>query len=418
MKYDLAIIGAGWAGFNAAVSAAKLGKSVALIEKGSIGGTCLNKGCIPTKAFLQYSKKNSSLAEIKSKTNETVSRLGSGMAYLVKNYKIDYLSDSAAHIESEDSILIGADKKISTRFILIATGSVPVELPQLKIDHKQVISSDDVFSLESIPKKILIVGGGVIGCELACFFERMGSSVDIVEITESLLPGVDSNITKKLQQSLQKAGITVYLAKKLEELDLASYDKILLAVGRRPVFNGLWSEELGIKTEKAAIVVDRFLRTSVRNIFACGDCIGGYMLAHVASYEGELAVSNMFSKPKPRDYSSVPASVFTTPEIGTIGVSEAEAKKAGTDYKANTVHFLSVGMAHILGDAQGFLKVIIEKKTGRILGASIIGVLATELVNIFSVAMKNKLSISDLRQTIFAHPSISEIIAEAAKTFN
>ena len=417
MDYDLAVIGAGWAGFNAALSAAKLGKSVYLIESKEMGGTCLNRGCIPTKAFLQYSKKGLSFSEIKKKESEIVQRLATGMAFLAKNQKIDYVFGKAK-IEADGNISIGSDKRFRPKFILIATGSVPADLPQLKIDHQKVISSDDVFGLESIPKKILIVGGGVIGCEFACFFNRQGAQVAIVEIAEQLLPGIDSEVSKKLLQCLQKMGISVFLNKKVEELDLNSYDKILLAVGRRALVFDLWDEKLGIKTEKNGVVVDRELRTGVRNIFAAGDCIGGYMLAHVASYEGELAVSNMFLKRALRDYSAVPSSIFTTPEIGVIGFSEDELKKIGADYKVSKVHFLSVGMAHILEDTQGFVKVIAENKTGRILGATMIGIQATELVNFFSLAMKNKLSIMDLRKTIFAHPSISEIIREVAKEYH
>jgi len=417
MTYDLAVIGAGWAGFNAAISAAKLDKSVCLIESKEMGGTCLNRGCIPAKAFLQYSKEGLSFPEIKEEEGEIIQRLGAGMVYLAKNQKIDYVQGKAK-IEADGNISIANDKKIKPKFILIATGSLSADLPQLKIDHQKVISSDDVFGLEFIPKKILIVGGGAIGCEFASFFKRQGSDVDIVEIAGQLLPGVDSEASKKLLQSLQKMDISVFLNKKVEELDLSSYDKILLAVGRKPFVSDLWDEKLGIKVEKSGVVVDRELRTGVRNIFAAGDCIGGYMLAHVASYEGELAVNNMFLKRAPRDYSSVPASIFTTPEIGVIGLSEDEVKKIGVNYKVGKVHFLSVGMAHILEDTQGFVKVLIQAESGRILGATMIGIEATELVNFFSLAMKNKLSIMDLRKTIFAHPSISEIIAEVARSFD
>ena len=417
MNYDLAIIGAGWAGFNAARSAAGLGKSVCLIESKEMGGTCLNRGCIPAKAFLQYSKKGLPFPEIKKKEIEIVQRLGAGMAYLAKNQKIDYIHGEAK-IEADGNISIGRDKNLRPKFILIAVGSAPADLPSLKFDHQKVISSDDVFGLDSIPKRILIVGGGVIGCEFACFFKRQGSEVDIVEIAGELLPGIDSEVSKKLLSSLQKTGISVFLNKKVEELDLGPYDKILLAVGRKAVVSDLWDKELGIRIEKSGIAVDRELRTGVRNIFAAGDCIGGYMLAHVASYEGELAANNMFLKRTARDYSAVPVSIFTTPEIGAIGSSEDELKKTGADYKVSKVHFLSVGMAHILEDTQGFLKVMAENKTGRILGAAMIGIQATELVNFFSLAMKNKLTIADLRKTIFAHPSISEIISETAKEFH
>ncbi len=416
MNYDLCIIGAGWAGFNAALKAAKLGKKVCLIEEREIGGTCLNRGCIPTKALVAYSKQGMKFSEIQKKKEDVVQRLRAGISSLIKSNKIDYIQGKAK-IESANSVSVDQDKKIESEFILIATGSIPRGLPQWKFDHEKVISSDDVLNLEEAPKKILIVGAGAIGCEFASIFRRLGSEVVLVEVCPQLLPGLDSQVSKKLYQSFQKAGITIHLGKKLEDFDINDYDKVLLAVGRMSLIEGLCSDSLGIKTEKGNILVDRELRTDVENIFAAGDCIGGYMLAHVASYEGELAVENMFLEPQKRDYSVIPSSVFSSPEVGSVGISEEEAKQFGAEYKVSTVHFLSVGMAHILGDTQGFAKVIVETKTGRIFGASIIGLQATELINSFSILMKNKIPIDDLKKTIFAHPSVSEIIAEAAKTF-
>lgn len=414
MDYDLAIIGAGWAGFNAAVAAARLGKKVCLLEERQIGGTCLNRGCIPTKSFVHHSKQGLPFLEIQKKKNDVVLRLKAGMESLIKSSKVEYVS-ARAKIEKNGMISTGKDRKIKAKFILIATGSSPKELLQLKIDHKHVISSDDVLDLQEAPKKILIIGGGVIGCEFASIFKRLGVDVTIVEIASQLLPGFDSGVSKKLEQAFQKNGITVYTGKSFESMNLKDYDKVLLAVGRSSACCDLWDESLGIKIEGGSIFVDRQLRTDVRHIFAAGDCIGGYMLAHVAAYEGELAVRNMFLAHENRDYSAIPSSVFTYPEVAAIGTSEDEAKKFGADYKANTVYFLSIGMAHILEETQGFVKVIVDNKTGRILGASMIGAQSSELVNAFSIVLKNNVTISGLRKTIFAHPSISEIMAEVAK---
>jgi dihydrolipoamide dehydrogenase len=417
MDYDLCVIGAGWAGFNAAISASKLGKKACLIEVDEVGGTCLNKGCIPTKALVQYSKQGLSFPEIQKKKTDVIQRLKSGMAYVCKTAGIDYL-EGKAKIVSPDTVLVGPDKNIKTKFILVATGSVPRGLPTIKFDHTHVISSDDVLVLDAVPKKMLIIGGGVIGCEFACIFKRLGAEVTIVEICPQILPGLDSQVSKKLQQSLQKSGIDIQVGADCAKFDLKSYDKVLVSVGRAGVGEGLFEKGVEVKLEKGFICADSELRTAVRNIFAAGDCIGGIMLAHVASYEGELAVANMFLKPEMRDYSAVPSSVFTAPEAGSIGASEDDARKSGVDYKASTVHFLSVGMAHVLEDTQGFAKVLVDKKTGCIIGASIIGLHATELINIFSVVMKNKIPIDDLKKTIFAHPSVSEIVAEVAKNFN
>lgn len=442
MNYDVCVIGAGWAGFNAALRAARLGKKVCLIEEKEIGGTCLNRGCIPTKAFVHYSKLGLPFVEIQKKKNDVVGRLREGMSYQLRVHKIDY-QHGKAKIDTRGQLSLNGDQKIASPFILIATGSSPCDLPNLKIDHQRVIFSDDVLNLTEIPKKILIVGGGVMGCEFACIFKRWGVEVAIVEIMPQLLPGFDAEVSKKLQQFFQKAGIEVHLGKKIEDLltfrkpmdtpspttvmypllsetsvSLDGFDKVLLAVGRRAATEGIWEKGLNISLKKGFIDVDSELRTNVPHIFSAGDCIGGYMLAHVASYEGELAVSNMFLKPQKRDYTAIPYSVFTSPEVASIGISEEQAKQAGIAYKTNTVHFLSVGMAHIFEDTQGFVKVIVEEKTGRILGASMIGLQATELVNAFSILMKNNVTVSGLKNTIFAHPSISEILGEVAKAFD
>ena len=413
MNYDLCVIGAGWAGFNAAISAARLGKKVCIIEEREIGGTCLNRGCIPTKAFVTYSKQGLSFPEIQRKKSDVVLRLKTGMSSVLKSHNIDYV-EGKARIGAADCVSVNQDKKFKSKFILIATGAVPKDLPQLKIDHQKVISSDDVLNLEEVPKRILIVGAGAIGCEFASIFMRLGSHVTIVEIAQQLLPGFDVQVCKKLHQSFQKLGITVHIGKRAQDFNLNDYDKVLLAVGRKSVVEGLWEAGIGVTVEKDTIFVDGELRTNVSNIFAAGDCIGGYMLAHVASYEGELAVNNMFLDAVKRDYSAVPTSVFTAPEVGSIGISENEAKQSGIVYEVKTVHFLSVGMAHILEDTGGFIKVIVETQSGCILGASIIGLQATELVNAFSILMKNKIPITGLKKTIFAHPSVSEIIAEVA----
>lgn len=414
MEYDVCIIGAGWAGFNAALKSARLGKKVCVVEEKEIGGTCLNRGCIPTKVFVFHSKARLPLTEIQQKKEEVVRRLQAGMEHLVKTNKIDYLRGRAV-IGKNGSISAGPDKVLRAKYILIATGSAPKELPSIKFDHNKVLSSDDMLVLADVPKRLLVIGGGFIGCEFASIFKRLGSDVAIVEATQQLLPGSDSQTAKKLLSIFQKNGIQVSLGVDAGSLNFNDYDKVLLSVGRRAVIEGLWEEGVGIKTEKGLIVVDRELRTGSRNVFAAGDCVGGYMLAHVAAYEGELAVNNMFLRRRTRDYSVIPSSVFTQPEVASVGIIEEEAKNFGANYRSAVVHFLSVGMAHIHGETDGFVKVLVDKKSGRIIGVSIIGPEASELINIFSVIIKNNVTIKALKETIFAHPSISEIVAELAK---
>lgn len=412
MRYDLCVIGAGWAGFNAALRAAKAGKSVCLVERDEVGGTCLNRGCIPTKVFVHYSKNGAALQEIRNKKTEVIQRLKSGMAFLLKSHKIDLLRDSAK-ITNPGELTLASGSRLGAADILLAAGSVPKDLPHLKIDHQKILSSDDLLELEELPKKILIIGAGAIGCEFASVLGHLGVDVTVTEIENQLLPGVDVQLSKKLQQIFQKRGINIHLGDAARSLDASGFEKVLLCAGRKPVTDCL-GEGIGVGIDKGGFVVDRELKTDLPHIWAAGDCVGGYMLAHVASYEGELAVGNILGVHEKRNYSVIPASVFTDPEVASVGLSEEEAKRFGMDYTVGVAHFLSVGMAHIHGQTQGFVKVLAEKKSGRVLGAGIIGEQASELVNFFSLVMKNKISIQDVKKTIFAHPSISEVISEVA----
>lgn len=417
INYDVCIIGAGWAGFNAALKAAKSGKKVCLIEEGDIGGTCLNRGCIPTKALVRYSKQGLAFNEIQKKKNEVVLRLLDGMLYHLKISAIDFQQGRA--VIAPDGRVSVDGMPLETKFILIAAGSVPAELPDLKLDHNKMISSDDVLELDKMPRSILIVGAGAIGCEFAGIFNKCGAQVTIVEIKSQLLPGFDTHVSKKLQQSFQKDGIKVLLGKSAKDITLGDYDKVFLCVGRRAALEDTFDKGCNLNMDKKGYIqVDDLLKTSAPHIFAAGDCIGGMMLAHVASYEGELAIHNMFSEPKKKDYSCVPSSVFTTPEVAFIGASEGAAKTVGTAHSVQTTHYLSVGMAHILEETDGFVKVIVDEKDRLILGAGIIGPQATELINVFSVLMKNKIPIQGLKDTILSHPSLSEILGEVAKAFD
>ncbi len=416
MRYDLCVIGAGWAGFSAALAAARLKKSVCLIDSRELGGTCLNRGCIPAKVFVVQSRKGLPFSQIQEKRQATVARLRQGMEFLLRQHKITFLQ-GRARIEDPKTVAVDGKESVAAASILIATGSRPRELARLPFAHEKVISSDDVFELSELPRRWLVAGGGVLGCEFAYFLNRMGCEVAVAEALPQLLTGFDAEIIRALHRSMSKAGIAISLGKGAESFDVEAYDKVLVAAGRQAVTEDLWSDKVKIKIEKGCVGVDRQLCTATPNIYAAGDCIGGYMLAHVAAYEGELAAENIFGETKKRDYATVPVSVFTDPEIGAVGLTEEEAKKFGADVTVRTVPFLSVGMAHVLEETQGFLKVIAETKSGRILGAHVIGVHASELVNIFSLVLKNGLSVKDLARTVFAHPSISEVVGEVARSF-
>jgi len=418
-KFDLAIIGAGWAGFNAALEAKKIGKKVCLVESDQIGGTCLNRGCIPTKVLTHFAKKDSKnlpqdVSFLKKDQADIISKLKNGMGSILKSQKID-LVKGTAKISSSSKILIKEDNsEIETEHILIAVGSEPRELPFLKFDSRRILSSSDVLRLDSLPESLLVIGGGVIGCEFASALNRLGVKVTIAEIMDRLVFMFDRDISKKLEQAFKKSGIAVNTSYDIKGKDLSSYEKILLCVGRKLNLEELFDSSLGIEVNSDGFIkVDDNLKTSMGNIYAAGDCIAGLQLAHVASYEGRIAVNNIFLKPRSVDYSVMPSSVFTSPELAQVGMNEEVARKQCGDIKVIKKFFLSIGMAHIFKETDGFLKLIIDQDSDTIVGAGIIGSQASELINTLTIAVKYKLTTKALQDLIFAHPSISEIFTEA-----
>lgn len=424
--YDLVVIGAGWAGFSAAVYASELGFKTALIERDSLGGTCLNYGCIPTKTLLNTTKLLSqfkksakfginaecaavNLTLLNQRMEEVVSHLRSGIEFLVKANKIDLLKASATILNPNQVKVDG--QILEARYILIATGSKAMELPNLKFDGNKVISSAEALRITNIPKKILIIGGGVIGCEFAEIFLSLGSEVEIVELSASLLPGIDREAAKRLEAILRKRQARICLNTDAAKLNLEDYDKVLLCVGRVPYcdcFDGI-----ALKKERAGLAVNEYLETSVPNIYAAGDCIGGYLLAHVASYEGRLAVKNITGGNKEKvNYKAVPSCVYTNPEIAAVGLNEDEARKLHQELSIKKIDFRSVGMSYVIDEQDGFVKIIADKQ-GNLLGASIIGPKASELIHVLTIAINQGLKINQIKETIFAHPTVSESIHEA-----
>jgi len=427
--YDLTIIGAGWAGYSAALRAKELGKNVCLIEKSDIGGTCLNRGCIPTKFLVHAAKQISSFKKPNSfgisvssfnfdfKTtinnkNELIKKLRASMENELKSKKIDVVK-SHAKIVSPNQIKLDSSL-IETKNIIVATGSIAIELPDLKFDGAKFISSDDLLDLSVIPKSLLIVGGGVIGCEFATIFNTLGTSVTIVELLERILFNEDREVSKKLELILKKKGVAIHTGRRAQDLNLDEFEKILICVGRAPDTKDLGLDEIGVKKEKNRIVINEFLETNVEGIYAAGDCIGGYQLAHVAAYEGRLVVNNIFGQKNKADYSAVPNAIFTDPEIASIGLKEEEAHNKNIEIKIGKFSFLGLGLAHILGQTDGFIKIIADRPSERILGASLFGEKATELVSCLGLAVKNELRLSQINKTLFAHPTISESIQEAS----
>lgn len=424
--YDLAVIGAGWAGFNAALRAKELGLNVCLIESDKIGGTCLNRGCIPTKTLIACAKAYSltkksavfgvesdnprfNFVKIQERKNKIVAQLAQGMRARLSG--IDFIQ-SDARIISPDEIKLN-DRSISAKFILIATGSQPTQLPQLKFDQKKVISSDQILDLSEIPASLLIVGGGVIGCEFANLFSILGSKVTIAEKMPNLLPGEDKDIIRKLEVIFKKKGIEVITGTDIAAMDLENYSRVLVCVGRSPNTTDLGLENLGIKMEKGRIVVDDYLKTNVVNIYAAGDCASKLMLAHYAAYQGKAAVENIVSGNGNKvDNKVIPVCVFTDPQISSVGLNEDNAVSTGIPTEAHKFDFRASGMAWIMDETEGFIKAITNRQTQEIIGANIIGPFASELIAIFSVAISAHLTASQIRATIFAHPTLSESIHE------
>lgn len=424
--YDLAIIGAGWAGFNAGLKARSLGLRVALIENAEVGGTCLNLGCIPTKTLIQSAKvlnlvKKSSVfgvntanpsvdfIKIQERKNGIIQQLRLGMRSRLEG--IDFICGQAQLISAQEISI--AQKIIQAKNILIATGAQPFELAQFKFDAK-ILSSNEILSLQEVPGSLLIIGGGVIGAEFAGLFASLGSKVTLVEKMPQLLPGLDKEIARKLESGFKKKGIKVNTNTDASALNMDDFDIILVCVGRVPRTRNLGLEKLGINLDRGRVITDTYLRTNLDNIYAAGDCASKIMLAHFAGYAGCLAAQNLSQTSTPQSINSacIPSCIFTEPEIGTVGLNEQEAITQGLDIGIHKFDFLGSGMARILDEANGFIKIIAENKSGRILGASVIGPKATELIGILTLAVSNSLNIQNLRQTIFAHPTLSESISE------
>jgi len=431
--FNLVVIGSGWAGYNAALRASELGARVALVEKDEIGGTCLNRGCIPTKTLVNSARlfkeikhyndfgievKDCSVdfTKVQVRRKQIISDLQKGILFQLNRQKVEIIKGKARIVSSR---IVEVDSRvIEAKFIIIATGSGPAELSSLPFKPNHILSSSEILELDSIPKSLLIVGGGAIGCEFASIFSALGSGVAIIEALERLLPAEDEEISKKIEMVFKKNGIKVTTKAKIEDFNLQQFEKVLVCVGRALNTEGLWDEKMPIKRERGRIVVNEFLKTGVDNIYAAGDCIGGKLLAHVASYEGTLAAENIFGKKQAADYSVIPSCTFTNPEIASVGLSEKAAVAAGKKIKTAKFSFLASGMARILEESDGFIKLIADETTDDLLGAAIIGPKATELISSLTLAIRNKLKSRDVYGTIFAHPSLSEGIFEAAKNLS
>jgi len=409
-KYDIAIIGAGPGGYVAAIYAQTQGKKVLLIEKGAIGGVCLNRGCIPTKALISSLDTKLDFPSMMDRKKQVVNNLRSGVESLLKAKAVEIKRGSAKLVDK--NIIEIENEKIESKAIIIATGSRPIELPSFKFDGKKILSSDHMLELKELPKKILIVGGGYIGCEFGYIYSSLGVEVTIVEMMDRLLPNMDRELSKNMELLLKRKKVKILTKTKADESLKDSFDKILVCVGRKPVTEGLGLDSLGIKTEKNFIVVNEFLKTNIDNIYAIGDVIGNYMLAHVASHEGIKACENIMGMNTPMDYSAVPGCVYTKPEIASVGLTKEEAESKGYKVKVAKFPFTASGKAQATGKTNGFVKMVADGEKDIILGVHIVGSDATNLIAEATLMVKFKMKVKDVADTIHAHPTLPEALME------
>lgn len=444
----VAVIGGGPGGYVAAIKAAMLGAEVTVIEKRKVGGTCLNVGCIPTKALLASSSLISSIKEAKdfgihingeveanfddimNRKNKVVSQLISGIEFLFEKRGIKLVNGfgklvdtNKIEVNKEDGSkeLVEADK------IILANGSQPVILPMFPYDGDKIITSDEALNLKDVPKSLLIVGGGVIGCEFGQFFRALGTEVTIVEMFDQLLPLEDKDVAKQLQRQFKKDKIKVMTGVKIEKCEIVDNEvvatlsngkevkaeKALLSIGRKPYLDNSGIEDIGIELERGKVIVNENLETNAKGIYAIGDIINTPFLAHVASKEGLVAAQNaVCGNSKTVNYAAVPRCVYTEPEVAGVGKTEKELQKNGIEYNTGQFDFRALGKAQAIGHFQGFIKILADKND-KIIGASIVGPHATDLLTELSLAVHLGLTVEEVGDVIHAHPTLSEGIMEA-----
>ncbi|MCX7635066.1 MAG: dihydrolipoyl dehydrogenase [Syntrophales bacterium] len=441
----LIVIGGGVAGYPAAIRAAREAANVTLIEKDALGGTCLNRGCIPTKVFLQAAETLRSLRRaetlgihaenvtfnflaLQRHKTQIIGRLRKGVEALLKVKKVRIMTGSA-RLEDERSVsIVETGEKLVADRIIIASGSVPLLPPFVGCDGRDVATSDEFLAAATLPKRVCIIGGGVVGVEFAQFFQAVGVETTIIEALPGLLPGFDKEMAKTVEATLRKTGIAVITSASVVSLapgeviyrDAAGQiqhvkvEKVLLAVGRRPYWDGIEVEALGIATAGGAIVVNSRMETNIPGIYAAGDVIGGPMLAHLAAAQGECAAVNALGGDADIRQRAVPSCVYTTPELASVGMTEEEAVTQEGDIEIGRFPFRANGKAHITGDVEGFVKIIAGREGGRILGVHILAPHATEMIAEAALAMTAGLTVRALAHTIHPHPTLSEAIMEAA----
>ncbi len=455
-SFDVVVIGSGPGGYVAAIRCAQLGFSTAIIEKYStLGGTCLNVGCIPSKALLDsshhYHDATSHLAEhgieisgeIKFNIDQMIARKGTvvdqntaGIKYLMDKNKITVFEglgsfEDATHIKVSRND--GSSEVLEARYTIIATGSKPASLPFISIDKERIITSTEALKLKEVPKHLIIIGGGVIGLELGQVYLRLGAQVSVVEYLDRIIPGMDGGLSKELTKVLKKQGMKFYTSHKVKSVQrngdnvqveaenakgetiTLDGDYALVAVGRRPYTDGLSAEKAGVKiTERGQVEVNDHLQTTVSNIYAIGDVIKGAMLAHKAEEEGVFVAETLAGQKPHIDYNLIPGVVYTWPEVAAVGKTEEQLKEAGIAYKTGSFPFKALGRSRASGDTDGFVKILADAKTDEVLGVHMIGARTADLIAEAVTAMEFKASAEDIARMSHAHPTYAEAVKEAA----
>jgi len=453
LKCNIAILGGGPGGYVAAIQAAKLGAKVVLIEKDKIGGTCLNTGCIPTKAMVRSAeifnnvkhasefgcdaqKVSIDLHKVVSRKDAIVKQLVSGIGYLLQHHQVEVVNGTGEMIDHNTIVVKKGNNEtiVNADNIIIATGSNVAKLPIPGLDYPNVMTSEQILDLNELPDTLAIIGGGVIGMEFAFIFNSFGVNVSVMEYFGDCLTTLDDDICKEITDIAIQKGIKLYTSSKVQEIKMSENgksiitfvkdnetknlvaDKVLVSVGRTPCLDGIDTTKLGLEqtSSQRGIQVNESLQTNIPNIYAIGDVTEKLMLAHVASHQGMIAVKNIMGTKCDMDYDIVPNAIFTDPEIAVVGISEKQAKQEQREVCIGKFPFSANGKALTLGETRGFIKLISEKETGQILGGAIIGPHATDLIAEITLAVKNKLTAHQIIQTIHAHPTTAEGIHEAA----
>ncbi|WML46351.1 dihydrolipoyl dehydrogenase [Neobacillus sp. PS3-40] len=453
-EYDVVIIGGGTGGYVAAIRASQLGLKAAVVEKGKIGGTCLHAGCIPSKALLRSAEiySNTKKAEefgviapevgldfskVQARKEEIIDRLFKGIQHLMKKGKIDVYEGKGTILESKDVLVQmnneDQEVKLITKNIVIATGSRPRTLPGLEVDEKYVMTSDEALKMDNLPASIIIVGGGVIGMEWASMLIDFGLEVTVIEYADRILPTEDKDVSKEITRLMKKKGVKIVTSAKVlsETLEKGegvsikaehkgketsfSAEKLLVSVGRSPNVEGIGLENTRVLMDRAFIQTNEYYLTNEPNIYAIGDVIGGLQLAHVASHEGITAIEHMKGEnAKPIDATLVSKCIYCSPEVASVGLTEDEAKEKGYQVKIGKFSFRAIGKALVFGESDGFVKLVVDEASNKLLGAHMVGPHVTDMISEAGLARVLDATAMDIAHTIHPHPTLAEAIGEAA----